>query len=203
MKSILTTLIAVILSTKASYSSQINISGGTSFLDRLNGIKIEGDAEKSISTLAKSTFYSEIHYIFYDNILFSNKQSVFIGAGNQIFTEMKFEDSGESIGALNIPIYLSLNYDPHALSEKYHSFSPIMRFKLGYNHVYITDDTKISNAWGNIFGAFSIETRVSGFFLIGAEASAKRFEYFNTKDTHLRYITHYSVNAFMGFSFKL
>ena len=186
-----------------SHSHQINIIGGMTFLDELRGVKYEANAEKNISTDANHTFFGDVSYVFNLNNEVLNQQSVFLGIGFQIFTEMAFKDNDESIGAFNLPLYLSFNYDPYLLNSKLAEFQPVFRIKAGYNHIQITDQDKIDRAWGNFFGAVGLEARISQYFVIGSEFSAKRFEYFGAQDKTQRYIYHLSLNAYIGGSFKL
>ncbi|MGL1936658.1 MAG: hypothetical protein OCD01_16625 [Fibrobacterales bacterium] len=194
--------ITLILLPLELFADQIIVSGGYSFYSPFNAEEDQaGNISQSIESQLEPSYLTDIHYVFYSLDRFTVNQFVYFGAGLQISAPFTLDPS-INMDALFIPIYVSLNGE----SRKRAFVKPILRAKVGYNHLLNYGDV-IDRGWGNLFASLSLEAKWLDIVSTGIDMSAKRFEY-QTKATEEIKITNihatvYSVSAYLSICINL
>ncbi len=187
-------LLLLLLCVPSIFADQIIFTGGHSFVSSLNGSVENGIVEQIVETDAENVYYGDLSYVLYSNDRFAINQMMYFGLGVQMWAPMTITEKESNIGAFNIPIYASLNFE----SQEKAFIKPIFRAKIGYNHLWIFNDDKINRGWGNIYGSLSLEAKWLNWVITGIEASHKSFEYKPNSNGDYLTIAHNTIAAYLG-----
>ncbi len=192
-------LLLLLLFVSSVFADQVIFTGGYSFISSLNGSVENGIVEQIVETDADHAYFGDLSYVLFSNDRFAFNQMMYFGLGMQMWAPMAITGKETNIGAFNIPIYVSLNFE----DQEKAMVKPIFRAKIGYNHLWIFNDDKINRGWGNIYGSLSLEAKWFNWVLTGIEASHKSFEYQPVGDSKYLTIAHNTIAAYLGICFGL
>ncbi len=187
-------LLLLLLFVSPLFADQVIFTSGYTFSSSLNGSVEQGITEQIIEIDANNAYFGDISYVLFSNDRFAINQMMYFGLGMQIWAPMAIAEKETNIGAFNIPLYLSLNFE----SQEKAMIKPIFRAKIGYNHLWIFNDDKITRGWGNVYGSLSLEAKWLNWVITGVEASHKSFEYQPVNDGKSLMVAHNTIAGYVG-----